>query len=168
MKSKYFNISENADGTFNIRSITGRTIEKRAASYDINPKQPKYIKVGHDKGTWCSLYSYRGYALKDTMWVDDVVLNDDGSYRVKEYMHSKEWKNYDAPHTFLWGFKRCALMVSSAGALGALFFICVGEYSHSSEKNGIPTKSVSEHNPVRVSRAKADINLSQHQERVKE
>ena len=95
MKSKYFNISENQDGTFHITTHNGRPIDMAAKEYEINPKQPKFIKVRHDGGAWCSLFSNRGYALKDTMWVYDVMLNDDGSYRIKEYIHDNQWTYYD-------------------------------------------------------------------------
>ncbi|MBR5130628.1 MAG: hypothetical protein IKV03_05335 [Alphaproteobacteria bacterium] len=95
MKSKYFNISENQNGTFRITTPKGRLLDSSAIKYEINPKQPKYIKIHHEGGAWCTLFSYHGYALKDTMWVNDVMLNDDGSYCVQEYIHDSKWKHYD-------------------------------------------------------------------------
>lgn len=95
MKSKYFNISENKDGTFFVTTLKGRVIDTSAYMYEFNPKQPKFIKIRHDGGAWCSLFNERGCALKDTMWVNDVVLNDDGSYCVQEYMNDDKWTHYD-------------------------------------------------------------------------
>ena len=95
MKSKYFNISENQNGTYRITTRKGRVIDRAAQGYEINPKQPKFIKIRHDSGAWCSLFNEHGCALKDTMWVNDVVMNDDGSYRVQEYVHDKAWRHYN-------------------------------------------------------------------------
>ena len=95
MKSKYFNISENENGTYRITTQKGNVIDVAAHGYEINPRQPRFIKIRHDGGAWCSLFNERGCALKDTMWVNDVVMNDDGSYRVQEYIHDGVWKYYD-------------------------------------------------------------------------
>lgn len=128
MKSKYFIISENADGTFDIRSKNGRNIEAAAHTYEINPKQPKYIKVAHDGGRWCSLYHYRGYAAKEAMWVHDVVLLDDGSYNVKEYIHETEWKHYENPEKKVSSNTRVALLFC---AIVAGIYVGVGLNSRS-------------------------------------
>ena len=123
MKSKYFNISENQDGTYKITTIKGRIIDSAAQGYEINPKQPKIIKIRHDGGAWCSLINNQGCALKDTMWVNDVVINDDGSYRVQEYIHDKEWKHYDngASAKRLW--HKYAICLSSVALVGSMFLL---------------------------------------------
>lgn len=123
MKSKYFNISENQDGTYKITTIKGRIIDSAAQGYEINPKQPKIIKIRHDGGAWCSLINNQGCALKDTMWVNDVVINDDGSYRVQEYIHDKEWKHYDngASAKRLW--HKYAICFSSVALVGSMFLL---------------------------------------------
>ena len=95
MKLKYFNISENQDGTYKITTKKGRILDVAAKGYEINAKQPKFIKIRHDGGAWCSVFNEHGSALKDTMWVNDVILNDDGSYRIQEYVHDNKWKYYD-------------------------------------------------------------------------
>ena len=130
MKSKYFNISENQDGTFHIATKNGRLIDMAAKEYEINPKQPKFIKVRHDGGAWCSLFNNRGCALKDTMWVNDVVLNDDGSYRIKEYIHDNKWTHYDNGVSRRYFFNRYMAYVSGIVLSGIVLTInCLGKES---------------------------------------
>lgn len=123
MKSKYFNISENKDGTFFVTTLKGRLIEASAHMYEINPKQPKFIKIRHDGGAWCSLFNERGCALKDTMWVNDVVLNDDGSYCVQEYMNDDKWTRYDNKVFSKHFFRMPTICVSAAFVSGVVVMI---------------------------------------------
>lgn len=120
MKSKYFNITENQDGTYCITTQKGVVLERAAKAYEINPKQPIFIKVRHDGGAWCSLFNKRGYALKDTMWVNDVVINDDGSYLVQEYIHDTQWKHYDngvSKKRFLHKYMACVSVIALTGVV---------------------------------------------------
>ncbi|MBO7258047.1 MAG: hypothetical protein J6V11_03815 [Alphaproteobacteria bacterium] len=123
MKSKYFNISENQNGTYKITTIKGRIIDSAAQGYEINPQQPKIIKIRHDGVAWCSLIYEQGFALKDTMWVNVVVINDDGSYRVQEYIHDREWKHYDngASAKRLWN--KYAICFSSVALVGCMLLL---------------------------------------------
>lgn len=93
MKSKYFNITDHPDGTADIFTVCGKNIAQNV-TYEINPKQPQYIKVCHDKA-WRTLFDCKGRAAKDTLYVHDVRINDDGSYDVKEYCNTKHWTHYD-------------------------------------------------------------------------
>ena len=89
----YFKITAKSDGNADIFTLNGKELGQNT-TYEMNPKQPKYIKIWHEK-TWCTLFDYRGHAVKGTIYANNVHLNDDGSYDVQEYCHQKQWIHYD-------------------------------------------------------------------------
>lgn len=168
MKSKYFNISENQDGTYTVKTRKGIIIDGTAQGYEINPKQPKFIKIRHDGGAWCSLFNEHGCALKDTMWVNDVVMNDDGSYRVQEYIHDKSWRHYNNGATAkrLWHkYVRYVSGVAVSGVLLTVNFSAKSKETYQiSNQNGVKC----ENNSVqKVSSAKGKV-LPLQKERIRE
>lgn len=168
MKSKYFNISENQDGTFHITTQNGRIIDMAAKGYEINPKQPKFIKVCHDGGAWCSLFSSRGCALKDTMWVNDVVLNDDGSYRIKEYIHDNKWTYYDNGVSRRCFFNKYMAYVSGILISGIVLTInCLGKESNAHPCCDDTIVKQPEANPQKISSSVVEVPVV-HTEHVRE
>ncbi|MBQ9738750.1 MAG: hypothetical protein IJV75_04495 [Alphaproteobacteria bacterium] len=165
MKSKYFNISENQDGTYKITTIKGRIIDSAAQGYEINPKQPKIIKIRHDGGAWCSLINNQGCALKDTMWVNDVVINDDGSYRVQEYIHDREWKHYDngASAKRLW--HKYAICLSSVALVGSMLLLNTSSRTHSDQsitEKELPTSKENNIRKVLFAKGRKNVLLNEH------
>ncbi len=92
--SKYFNIHQSDDKTLTISTTDGKEIARDVTRYEINPKIPQYIKVCHNN-YWWSLYDKSGKVLPDTSYVYDIVLNNDGSYHIKECGYESQWTRYD-------------------------------------------------------------------------
>lgn len=91
---KYFNIHQQDDEMLCISTKDGKNITQDATRYEINPKLPQYIKVCHNN-YWWSLYDQNGKVLPDASYVYDIVLNDDGSYHIKECGYESQWTRYD-------------------------------------------------------------------------
>lgn len=91
---KYFEIHQQDDKMLVISTKDGKKIAQDATRFEINPKQPQYIKVCCGN-YWWSLYDQKGRALPDALYVYDIVLNDDGSYHIKEYGYESQWTRYD-------------------------------------------------------------------------
>lgn len=156
--SKYFNIHQNDDKTIDISTKDGKNITHDATRCEINPKQPQYVRVCHGN-YWWSLYDQNGHIMPDASYVYDIVLNDDGSYHIKECGYESQWTRYDNGVTRKKIMKQVGIGLSYLGIVLCAFGLqrdCAGCTSNVDFAYPSPEK-----NPVLISSQKNKTKLPQ-------